>query len=103
MHKAEQSRQAEENLQRLISGPHTEWGAAKDDVSSPPPQDPGATSGAAAAEGPAATESPPAIEGPAVTSDVHAKHHAHQRVTRLFPPPNYRVAGKRARLADFIR
>ncbi|KAJ2684211.1 hypothetical protein H4R19_006914, partial [Coemansia spiralis] len=35
MHKAEQSRQAEENLQRLISGPHAEWDASQDSPAGP--------------------------------------------------------------------
>ncbi|KAJ2793121.1 hypothetical protein H4R21_006018 [Coemansia helicoidea] len=79
MHKAEQSRQAEENLQRLISGPHAEWAAPADDASSPSPRDP--------ADGPGA----------------HAKHHhAHKRIRHLFPPPNFRTVRKRTRLTDSI-
>ncbi|KAJ2162749.1 hypothetical protein GGF46_000474 [Coemansia sp. RSA 552] len=83
MHKAEQSRQAEENLQRLISRSHAHQSG----------------------------QAEPSAGGDA-QADVHSSKglsssddglSAQKRILDLFPPANFRDAPKRTRLADLIK
>ncbi|KAJ2807372.1 transcription initiation factor TFIID subunit 8 [Coemansia guatemalensis] len=89
MHKAEQSRQAEENLQRLISGPYVAGGAVAVDSSSIPDT-------ASGSEQHGSDDIPG-------NQDAQFGHRAHKRIMHLFPPANFRDVRKRTRLADFIK
>ncbi|KAJ2747811.1 transcription initiation factor TFIID subunit 8 [Coemansia sp. BCRC 34301] len=79
VHKAEQSRQAEENLQRLINGPR------RDHSKSPTNSDDDVHALAVAADG------------------AQSKHVARKRLEKLFPPANFRSTYKRTRLAGYIK
>ncbi|KAJ2343066.1 transcription initiation factor TFIID subunit 8 [Coemansia erecta] len=72
MHKAEQSRQAEENLQRLISGPHAEQTMLR------------------------AGADPDARDAGSLRKD-----RAQKRILQLFPPVNFHDMHKRSRLAQW--
>ncbi|KAJ2078887.1 hypothetical protein H4R24_004172 [Coemansia sp. RSA 988] len=89
MHKAEQSRQAEENLQRLISGPHVAGDAAANDAS----RSPNTTS----------ESEDHGHDDISSNQGAQLRHQAHKRIMHLFPPANFRDVRKRTRLADFIK
>ncbi|KAJ2613093.1 transcription initiation factor TFIID subunit 8 [Coemansia sp. RSA 1365] len=89
IHKAEQSRQAEENLQRLISGPYV----AEDTVAVDTTQPPDTTSGS----------EDHGSDNITSKQDAQLGHWAQKRIMHLFPPANFRHVRKRTRLADFIK
>ncbi|PIA17775.1 hypothetical protein COEREDRAFT_91513 [Coemansia reversa NRRL 1564] len=89
MHKAEQSRQAEENLQRLISGPYVAEDTGALDATQPP--DTTSESGDRGSDNIASNQ------------DAQLGHRAQKRIMHLFPPANFRHVRKRTRLADFIK
>ncbi|KAI8320481.1 hypothetical protein GQ54DRAFT_263466 [Martensiomyces pterosporus] len=98
IHKAEQSRQAEENLQRLISGAHINpcLPGSADSISPPSP--------AERADCTAGAEAKAAEQKETAAASVGGKHSsARQRIQSLFPPANFRNAHKRARLTSFIK
>ncbi|KAJ2700913.1 hypothetical protein FB645_004839 [Coemansia sp. IMI 203386] len=99
MHKAEQSRQAEENLQRLISGPI----AAESAATSPAPAD---ETGAGPPNPSVTLDFPQEPTEPNDQSAQPAKRspqQARKRILQLFPPANFRSADKRTRLTSFIK
>ncbi|KAJ2862102.1 transcription initiation factor TFIID subunit 8 [Coemansia aciculifera] len=83
MHKAEQSRQAEENLQRLINGPR------RDHHSSLPTDDD--------------TQVLAIASDVATGEGVQNKQVARKRLEKLFPPANFRSTYKRTGLAGYIK
>ncbi|KAI9479294.1 hypothetical protein BX667DRAFT_261364 [Coemansia mojavensis] len=87
MHKAEQSRQAEENLQRLISGPQFDRSTLISTANN------GSVNGS-----PVET-----AQAMAVDQQATAKRNACKRILQLFPPANFRDISKRSRLAEFIK
>ncbi|KAJ2452906.1 hypothetical protein EV183_002575 [Coemansia sp. RSA 2336] len=87
MHKAEQSRQAEENLQRLISGPQFDRN----------------TLISAANDGSANGSPVETAQAMPVDPQAAAKRNARKRILQLFPPANFRDISKRSRLAEYIK
>ncbi|KAJ2880393.1 hypothetical protein IWW38_005958 [Coemansia aciculifera] len=86
--KAEQSRQAEENLQKLINGPrHHDHGKSPSNSS-----------------GVADTQAPEASVGDTALGDgAQSKQAARKRLENMFPPANFCSTYKRTRLAGYIK
>ncbi|KAJ2725721.1 hypothetical protein GGI07_001089 [Coemansia sp. Benny D115] len=104
MHKAEQSRQAEENLQRLISGPlveSSETTAAKDKESGVAMDNAGGGSESKPTQSTTASGSTNADES--VEQSMNNGKQARKRIQQLFPPANFRNVDKRTRLTSFIK
>ncbi|KAJ2655593.1 transcription initiation factor TFIID subunit 8 [Coemansia sp. RSA 1200] len=112
MHKAEQSRQAEENLQRLISGPHMDQvkllpggnqSVKKQKVSAIENIDEAESAAvdikASKAVMPGAKRM---LQSSGTNDNYQSKHNACKVVQELFPPANFRNVNKRTQLASFI-
>ncbi|KAJ2490595.1 transcription initiation factor TFIID subunit 8 [Coemansia sp. RSA 2050] len=82
VHKAEQSRQAEANLQRLINGPRR-------DLSSRPTNDD--------------TQALTIVSDVSTSEGPQSKQVARKRLEKLFPPANFRSTYKRTGLAGYIK
>ncbi|KAJ2512580.1 transcription initiation factor TFIID subunit 8 [Coemansia sp. RSA 1939] len=112
MHKAEQSRQAEENLQRLISGLHMDQvkllsggnqSVKRQKVSAIENID--EAENAAVDIAASKTVVPGAkrmLQSSSTDDDYQSKHNACKLVQELFPPANFRNVNKRTQLASFI-
>ncbi|KAJ2633736.1 erg10, acetyl-CoA C-acetyltransferase [Coemansia sp. RSA 1290] len=87
MHKAEQSRQAEENLQRLISGPQFDRSTLVSTANN------GSVNGS-----PVET-----AQAMAVDQQATAKRNACKRILQLFPPANFRDISKHAYIVGAAR
>ncbi|KAJ2848069.1 hypothetical protein IWW36_003514 [Coemansia brasiliensis] len=87
MHKAEQSRQAEENLQRLISGPQFDRNTLIN-----------STNNSSVDESTVGT-----AQATLVGQQATTQRHARKRLLQLFPPANFTDISKRSRFAEFIK
>ncbi|KAJ1815101.1 hypothetical protein LPJ75_002491, partial [Coemansia sp. RSA 2598] len=112
MHKAEQSRQAEENLQRLISGPVAAEAAVSASVSAsesapettPTPADQGEVGINPTSSSTDQAQHPEPAESSSENAQPAKQHsqQARKRILQLFPPANFRNADKRTRLTSLF-
>ncbi|KAJ1799641.1 hypothetical protein LPJ59_001690 [Coemansia sp. RSA 2399] len=113
MHKAEQSRQAEENLQRLISDPRVDQNSILPNESSYAKRRRSSaaktideTEGMAVVTTetlqPGLVSTTTATATTAETNRLNDKHNARKMLQNLFPPANFRNVHKRTQLTSFM-
>ncbi|KAJ2848197.1 hypothetical protein J3B02_004002, partial [Coemansia erecta] len=114
MHKAEQSRQAEENLQRLISGPIAVDAASTASASASAPESAPESAQVPTDKTGTGLDHSSSLDtqhqhpGPTEPSSKNTQpekpnpQQARKRIFQLFPPANFRNADKRTRLASFF-
>ncbi|KAJ1987942.1 transcription initiation factor TFIID subunit 8 [Coemansia spiralis] len=105
MHKAEQSRQAEENLQRLISSPLIDRNKQLSKNSNTPPEqshikDKNEEVNVAGKQ--TDTFNDEMLQQPDNVENHQTKQNSHKRIQHLFPPANFRNVHKRTQLTGFI-
>ncbi|KAJ1766085.1 hypothetical protein IW140_006306 [Coemansia sp. RSA 1813] len=94
VHKAEQSRQAEENLQRLISDPHVDQNKILPSESMDVDTEMSQTE--------VSSSSSRALQPSPADTSRQSKHNARKMIQNIFPPANFRNMHKRTQLTSFM-